>query len=175
MNKKKGSDAAVAISEIKTGEPVSRFIDHVAASLWAATHVPEITVAIQRLLKAGFRRALQVEVLVIVPYIVIPLAEFHYYCDWRSSNPKSTLPSPTPIASRRAAYVRSGGSLGKSTACGLNGIRKARGRCGPMVSFVDPSVLTSFDTIYLRRDLFGFLKPAVGNSCCNYWSDNTYG
>jgi hypothetical protein len=39
----------------------------------------------------------------------------------------------------------------------------------------DPSVLASFDTTYLRRDLFEFLKPAVGNSCCNYWSDNTYG
>jgi hypothetical protein len=33
VNKKKGSDATVAMSEIKTDELVSRFIDHVAASL----------------------------------------------------------------------------------------------------------------------------------------------
>jgi hypothetical protein len=68
-------------------------------------------VAIQRLLKAGFLRALQVEGLVIIPYLVISLAEFHYYWDWRSSNPKSALPSPTPIPSRCTAYTRSGGSL----------------------------------------------------------------
>ena len=55
------------MSEIKNVEPVSAFIIHVAASLWAATHVPEITVAIQSLLKAGFRRAVQVELLVITP------------------------------------------------------------------------------------------------------------
>jgi hypothetical protein len=67
------------MSEIKTGEPVSRFIIHVAASLWATAQVPEITVAIQSLLKAGFRRALQVELLVIIPYRRIPLSEFHYF------------------------------------------------------------------------------------------------
>jgi hypothetical protein len=66
------------MSEIKTGEPVTRFIDHVAASLWAATQVPEITVAIQSLLKTGFRRALQVEVLVIIPYKRNPPAEFQF-------------------------------------------------------------------------------------------------
>src|SRR5258708_21043919 len=65
VNKKKGSDATVAMSEIKNGEPVSRFIIQVAASLCAATQVPEITVAIQSLLKAGFRTAVQVELLVI--------------------------------------------------------------------------------------------------------------
>jgi hypothetical protein len=162
------------MSEIKTDEPVSRFIDHVAASLWAATHVPEITVAIQRLLKAGFRRALQVEGLVIIPYLVIPLAEFHYYCDWRSSNPKSALPSPTPIASRCTAYTRSGGSLGKSTVCGLNGFRKGRACCDPMVSFVDRSVLGSFDTTYLPRDSFEFLKLAAANSFSNFGVMCTY-
>jgi len=67
VNKKKGSDATVAISEIKNGEPVTAFIIHVAALLWAATQVPEITVAIQSLLKAGFRRAVQVELFVISP------------------------------------------------------------------------------------------------------------
>jgi len=65
VNKKKGSDAAVAMSEIKNGEPVTTFIIQVAALLWAASQVPEITVAIQSLLKAGFRRAVQVELLVI--------------------------------------------------------------------------------------------------------------
>jgi hypothetical protein len=65
VNKKKGSDPTVAMSEIKTGEPVTTFIIQVAALLWAATQVPEITVAIQSLLKAGFRRAVQVELSVI--------------------------------------------------------------------------------------------------------------
>jgi hypothetical protein len=76
VNKKKGSDATVAMSEIKMGEPVCRFIIHVAASLWAATQVPEITVAIQSLLKTGLRRAVQVELLVIIPYKGIALSEF---------------------------------------------------------------------------------------------------
>ncbi len=58
------------------GEPVYRFIIHVAASLWAATQVPEITVAIQSLLKTGLRRAVQVELLVIIPYKGIALSEF---------------------------------------------------------------------------------------------------
>jgi hypothetical protein len=53
------------MSEIKSGEPVTTFIIQVAALLWAATQVPEITVAIQSLLKAGFRRAVQVELSVI--------------------------------------------------------------------------------------------------------------
>ena len=35
--------------------------------------------AIQSLLKAGFRRALHVEGVVIMPYLVIRLAEFHYF------------------------------------------------------------------------------------------------
>jgi len=67
VNKKKGSDATDAMSEIKKGEPVTTFIIQVAALLWAATQVPEMTVAIQSLLKAGFRRAVQVELSVITP------------------------------------------------------------------------------------------------------------
>ena len=47
---------------------MSLFITHVAALLWAATQVPEITVAIQSFLKTGFRRAVQVELLVITSY-----------------------------------------------------------------------------------------------------------
>jgi len=67
VNKKKGSDATVAMSEIKNGESVTTFIIQVAALLWAATLVPEITVAIQSRLKTGFRRAVQVELVVINP------------------------------------------------------------------------------------------------------------
>jgi len=55
---------------------MSLFITHVAALLWAATQVPEITVAIQSYLKTGFRRAVQVELLVITSYKWIPLSEF---------------------------------------------------------------------------------------------------
>jgi hypothetical protein len=76
VKRKKGSDATVDISEIKNGDPVSPFITHVAALLWAATQVPEITVAIQSFLKTGFRRAVQVELLVITSYKWIPLSEF---------------------------------------------------------------------------------------------------
>jgi hypothetical protein len=46
VNRKKDSDATVEISEIKNGEPVSLFIIQVAAPSWAATQVPEITLAI---------------------------------------------------------------------------------------------------------------------------------
>jgi hypothetical protein len=49
------------MSEIKNGDPVEVFIIHVAALSWAATQVPEITVAIQSFLNAGFRSAAQVE------------------------------------------------------------------------------------------------------------------
>ena len=66
MNRKKGSDATVDISEIKKGEPVKTFIIQVAALSWAATQVPEITVAIQSFLKVGFLSAVQVELLFII-------------------------------------------------------------------------------------------------------------
>jgi len=65
MNRKKGRDATVDMSDIKSGDAVSRFIDQVAAVSWAATQVPEITVANQSFLKAGFFRAVHVEHLVI--------------------------------------------------------------------------------------------------------------
>src|SRR5258707_15116621 len=67
VNKKKGSDAPVAETEIKNGERVTTFIIHIAALLCAATQVPEITVAIQSLLKAGFRRAVQVGLFALSP------------------------------------------------------------------------------------------------------------
>jgi hypothetical protein len=66
VNKKKDSAAAVDISEIKNGEPVSLFIIQVAAPSWAATQVPEITLAIQSCLKTGFLRAVQVEHFVMI-------------------------------------------------------------------------------------------------------------
>ena len=66
MNRKKDSNATVDISEIKNAEPVSLFIIQVAAPSWAATQVPEITLAIQSCLKTGFLRAVQVEYLTML-------------------------------------------------------------------------------------------------------------
>jgi hypothetical protein len=66
VNRKKGSDATVDMSDIKSGDAVSRFIDQVAAHSWAATQIPEITVASQSFLKAAFFRAVHVELLVII-------------------------------------------------------------------------------------------------------------
>jgi hypothetical protein len=56
---KKDSDAIVDISEIKKGEPVSLFIIQVAAPSWAATQLPETTLASQSCLK---NRVLKVQV-----------------------------------------------------------------------------------------------------------------
>ena len=61
VNRKKGNDATVDISEIKRGDPVKEFIIHVAAPSCAATQVPEITVAIQSFLNTGFLSAIHVE------------------------------------------------------------------------------------------------------------------
>ena len=87
VNKKRGSDATVAIMEIRKGEAVAMFIIHVAALLWAATQVPEITVAIQSRLKAGFRSAVQVEFWFIIGaftrYREIPVSEFQNFCSER--------------------------------------------------------------------------------------------
>jgi hypothetical protein len=55
----------VDINDRKKGDGVSTCIIHVAAVSLAATHVPEIMLAIQSLLKAGFCNATQAEVLVI--------------------------------------------------------------------------------------------------------------
>src|ERR1700756_1700722 len=66
VNRKKGSEATVDISEIKNGDPVKILIVQVAALSWAATKVPEMTVAIQSLLKAGFLSAVQVELLFMI-------------------------------------------------------------------------------------------------------------
>ena len=66
MNRKKGSDATVDMSEIRSGEPVKTLIIQVAALSWATTQVPEITAAIQSFLNAGFRSAAQVEFVVMI-------------------------------------------------------------------------------------------------------------
>jgi hypothetical protein len=47
--------------EMKKGDPAETFIIQVAALSWAATQVPEITVAIQSFLNTGFLSAVQVE------------------------------------------------------------------------------------------------------------------
>ena len=61
VNRKKGRDATVDINDSNKGDPVKIFIVQVAALLWAATQVPEITAAIQSFLNAGFRSSVQVE------------------------------------------------------------------------------------------------------------------
>ena len=61
VNRKKDSDAIVDISEIKKGEPVSLFIIQVAAPSWAATQLPETTLASQGCLKNRVLKAVQVE------------------------------------------------------------------------------------------------------------------
>ena len=66
MNRKKGRDATVDINDNNNGDPVEIFIVQVAALSCAATQVPEITAAIQSLLNAGFRSAIQVEFVVMI-------------------------------------------------------------------------------------------------------------
>src|SRR6516225_1623785 len=61
VNKKKGNEATVDRSEIKSGDGVSIFIIQVAAVSWAATQVPEITAAIHSFRNTGFAKAAQAE------------------------------------------------------------------------------------------------------------------
>jgi hypothetical protein len=61
VNKKKGSEAIVDMSEIRSGEAVKPLIIQVAALSWAITQVPEITAVPQSFLKGEFRSAAQVE------------------------------------------------------------------------------------------------------------------
>ena len=55
--------AAVDIRERNNVEPLVLFIIQVAAVSWAETQIPEATVANQSLLKVGFCKATQLEVL----------------------------------------------------------------------------------------------------------------
>jgi hypothetical protein len=66
VNREKGSDATVDKREIKKGDPAKTLIIQVAALSWAATQVPEITVAIHSFLNAGFLSAVQVELLFMI-------------------------------------------------------------------------------------------------------------
>jgi hypothetical protein len=70
VKKKNGSEATVDIRERNKGESLTRFMTHVAAVSWAATQVPEIKLANHMFRKTGFRRAIQVEVLTIVRFVI---------------------------------------------------------------------------------------------------------
>src|SRR5260370_7394292 len=65
VKKKNGSEATVAIRERNRAESLTRFIVQVAAVSCAATHVPETKLASHMLRKTGFRRAVQVEFVLI--------------------------------------------------------------------------------------------------------------
>ena len=65
VSKKKGNAAAVESNDNKSGEVVSVFITQVAAMSCAATQHPDKTLASQRMRNAGFRRAIQIDVVLI--------------------------------------------------------------------------------------------------------------
>jgi hypothetical protein len=65
VNSAKGSAETVAISEMSTVEAPSEFSAQKAVVLWAATQLPEITLANQSLLKVGFPSASQIELFLI--------------------------------------------------------------------------------------------------------------
>ena len=67
VKKKSGSEATVAITEIRNLDGVSVFIIQVAAVSCADTQTPEIKLATQSLRKTGFLSEVQREVLVIEP------------------------------------------------------------------------------------------------------------
>jgi hypothetical protein len=68
------------------GDPIKIFIIQVAALSRAATQVPEITVASQSFLKAGFLSAIQVELLFMIRGLHpvtnkgSPVSEFEKFC-----------------------------------------------------------------------------------------------
>jgi hypothetical protein len=67
VNREKGSDESVAMSERSNVESdlPRELSTQKAAVPWAAIVVPEIRLATQNLVKAGFRKAVQVDVPVI--------------------------------------------------------------------------------------------------------------
>jgi len=65
VNRKKGSEANVDISEIMNGDPETVCIIQVAAVSWAETPQPEMTVAIHNRRKVRFRSEIQMELLLI--------------------------------------------------------------------------------------------------------------
>jgi hypothetical protein len=66
VNRKKGSDATVDMSEIRSDEAVKALIIQIAALSWATTQLPEITATPQSFRNAGFRSAAQVEFVVMI-------------------------------------------------------------------------------------------------------------
>jgi hypothetical protein len=66
VKRKNGSDARLAIREMKRPDGDIKFIIHVAAVSWAATAVPETKLANQILRKTRFRQALGVAFIFIM-------------------------------------------------------------------------------------------------------------
>jgi len=78
------------MSEIRNGDPVEIFIIQVAALSWAATQVPEMTVAIQSFLKTGFLSAVQLELLFMIRG-VHPVTKATRFQSFRNFVPKGDL------------------------------------------------------------------------------------
>ena len=92
MNRKKGSDATVDMSEIISGEAVKMLIIQVAAFSWATTQVPEITAAPQSFLNAGFRSAAQVEFVVMIGDVALhPVTKAVGFESFRKFVPKDAF------------------------------------------------------------------------------------
>jgi hypothetical protein len=62
VNRKNGKDATADISDRNNADALSLYITQVAAQSWAATQVPESTLANQSFRNTGFRTAVKVEV-----------------------------------------------------------------------------------------------------------------
>ncbi len=69
VNSANGRAESVDISEIRKAELPILPNTEKAAVLWAATQIPEITVASHNFLKTGFRNASQIEVLVVAAFM----------------------------------------------------------------------------------------------------------
>jgi len=73
VNRKKGSDPTVEISEIRKLEWLSSLIIQVAAVSCADTQQPEIKLIIHSLLKTGFCSARKIEVFLIANILLLSL------------------------------------------------------------------------------------------------------
>jgi len=92
VNRKKGNDATVDMSEIRSGEAVKMLIIQVAALSWATTQVPEITAAPQSFLNAGFRSAAQVEFVVMIGDVALhPVTKAVGFESFRKFVPKDAF------------------------------------------------------------------------------------
>jgi hypothetical protein len=97
VKRKKGSEATVDISDIKSGDAVSVFITQVVAVSCAATHVPETRLAVHNFLNPGFCKALQVDVVVVL--ITYPTLQevFQAPTDLSANPPFSRMRSVNPF------------------------------------------------------------------------------